>query len=456
MEFISSFISGYNEYVGTYLIMILLVPTGIYFAFRLNFLHVTQFIHSIKIISGKYDDPNEVGDVTHFRALTTALSATIGTGNIVGVALAIYWGGPGAIFWMWITGFFGMILKFAECTLSMIYRKVHEDGTVSGGPMYYIEIALKEKLGPFAKILAVIFACATVFCSMGTGNMAQTNSMGHAMLTNYGIPTWISALVISTLIFLVIVGGIKRISSVTSKLVPFMAIFYVISAVTILALNIQFIPNAFSIIFHDAFTGTAATGGFIGSTFLYAARFGIARGLFSNEAGQGSAAIAHAAAKTKYPVREGLVASVGPLIDTLIICTITALVILVTDSWNIGAKGVGMTINAFSVGLAPLGLSFLGKHIIAIGLFLFALSTAISWSYYGDRAVGYLVGKKGIKPYRIIYCLFAALGAIWGLDLVWSITDMVITFMTIPNLIALLLLSPVIVSESRRYLESLK
>lgn len=452
MELINLLVSQYNHYVGTYLIMILLVPTGIYFAFHLKFLHVSQFIHSIKVVMGKFDDPKDKGDVSHFRALTTALSATIGTGNIVGVALAIYWGGPGAIFWMWVTGFFGMIVKFSECTLSMKYRKVHDDGSVSGGPMYYIEHALKDKLGSFAKVLAVIFAIATVVSSMGIGNMAQTNSMSNALLNNYQIPVWVSALVISTLIFMVIVGGIKRIASVTSKLVPVMAIFYVLFALIIIVLNVSGIPAALSLIVSDAFSGTAATGGFVGSTFLFAARFGIARGLFSNEAGQGSAAIAHAAAKTKYPVREGLVASLGPFIDTLLICSLTALVIILTGSWHSGIKGVSMTIEAFSTGLAPIGLSFLGEHIIAIGLFLFALSTAISWSYYGDRAVGYLIGRKGIRFYRVIYCVVAALGAVWGMDIVWNVTDMFVTFMTIPNLIALLMLSPVIVAESREYL----
>ena len=456
MDLINEWLSAYNTYVGTYLIMFLLVPTGIYFACRLKFIHLTQFFHSIKIIMGKYDDPNETGDVSHFRALTTALSATIGTGNIVGVALAIYYGGPGAIFWMWVTGFFGMVLKFSECTLSLKYRKVHENGSVSGGPMYYIELALKEKLGRFAKILATLFAAATVICSMGTGNMAQSNSMSKALLENYNIPELVSAIIISVLIFMVIVGGIKRIAQVTSKLVPFMTVFYVICALLVISINISHIPEAFALIFKSAFSGTAAGGGFIGATFLYAMRFGIARGLFSNEAGQGSAAIAHAAAQTQEPVREGLVASLGPFIDTLIICSLTALAILVTDTWQSGIKGVGMTIEAFNTGLAPIGLSALGAHIIAIGLFLFALSTAISWSYYGDRAIGYLVGKKGIRPYRIVYCIVAALGAIWGVDLVWSFVDMFITFMTIPNLIALLLLSPVVVSESKKYLAKLK
>ncbi|MCG2726990.1 MAG: sodium:alanine symporter family protein [Elusimicrobia bacterium] len=453
---IERLINAYNSYIGTYLLMAVLIPTGIYFTIRLKFLQTSQFVHSLKIISGKYDDPNETGDISHFRALATALSATIGTGNIAGVALAIYWGGPGAIFWMWLTGFLGMINKYVECALGLKYRKVHPDGSVSGGPMYYMADGLKNKLGVSAGIMAGIFAIGTVICSLGTGNMAQSNSMSDALNTSYGISPIISGLVVSTLVFLVIVGGIKRIANVTSKLVPFMAVFYVVSAIIVLLLNFAKIPAAFAMIFQDAFTGTAATGGFIGSTFFLTARFGIARGLFSNEAGQGSASIAHAAAKTKYPAREGLVASVGPFIDTLIICTLTALVVVVTGAWSSGLKGVSMTTEAFSIGLAPIGLSVIGSHIVAVGLLLFALSTAISWSYYGDRAMGYLFGKKAIKPYRLVYCGFCFLGAIWGIDLVWSACDMVITFMAIPNLIAMLLLSGVIVKETKDYFDKKK
>ncbi len=447
---------GYNEFVGGYLLLFLLVPTGIYFAFKFKFLHVTKLPHSIDVISGKYDRPEDAGEINHFRALTTALSATIGTGNIVGVALAIYFGGPGAIFWMWVTGFFGMIIKFVECSLSTKFRKVHEDGSISGGPMYYMEYGLKEKFGSFSKVLAVFFASATILCSMGTGNMAQTNSMSDVMKSNYAVPTWITGIVVASLVLLVIVGGIKRIAEVTSKLVPFMAFSYFAAAILIILINYQKIPSSLYIIFHDAFTGTAAVGGFIGSGFLVTARYGIARGLFSNEAGQGSAAIAHSAAKTKYPIREGLVASVGPLVDTLIICTMTALVIVITGAWTSGIKGVGMTVNGFTAGLSRIGLGFAGKHIVAGGLLLFAFSTTISWSYYGTQAAEYLFGKKSIKPYRYVYGVFVFLGAIWGIDIVWHFVDMVITFMTIPNLIAILFLSPIVLKESKKYFSLMK
>ncbi|MEA3504428.1 MAG: sodium:alanine symporter family protein [Bacteroidota bacterium] len=456
LETLDSIIQAYNEYVGGYALLILLIPSGVYFAFQYKFLHLTKLRHAFQIISGKYDKEGDAGDINHFRALTTALSATVGTGNIVGVSLAIYFGGPGAIFWMWVTGIFGMILKFVECTLSQKFRKVNSDGTISGGPMYYMEIGLKEKLGRFAKILAVIFAGATVLCSLGTGNMAQSNSMTDVLHESYNISTWLSGGIITALVLLVIVGGIQRISTVTSKLVPFMAFFYFLASVLIIGINYNSLPSAFALIFTDAFTGTAASGGFIGSAFLITLRYGVARGLFSNEAGQGSAAIAHSAAKTTYPVREGLVASVGPLIDTLIICTLTALVIIVTGAWESGEKGVAMTVLGFSKGLEGVNMGYIAHHLVATGLLLFAFSTIISWSYYGAQAAEYLLGRKAIKPYRYIYALFVFFGSVWGLDLVWHFVDMVITFMTIPNLIALLLLSPVVTKEVKTYFAEFK
>ena len=451
LHFIDSIIVKYNEYVGGYLLLIMLVPTGIYFAIKFNFLHITKLSHAIKVISGKYDKKEDTGDINHFRALTTALSATIGTGNIVGVALAIYFGGPGAVFWMWVTGFLGMILKFVECTLSFKFRKIHKDGSISGGPMYYMEMGLKEKFGPFAKIIAVFFAFATILCSMGTGNMAQANSISDVLKSNYSIPTWISGLILTSFVLLVIVGGIKRIAEVTSKLVPFMAFLYFASAITVIMIFYNKIPDAFFLILNSAFSGTAAYGGFIGSSFIITLRFGVARGLFSNEAGQGSAAIAHAAAKTKYPVREGLVASVGPLIDTLIICSLTAFTIILTGAWRVGIKGVGMTVEGFTKGLSHIGMGTMGPHIVAGGLIFFAFSTIISWSYYGTRAAEYLLGSKSIKPYRYVYGIFVFLGSIWGIDIVWHFVDMVITFMTIPNLIAILILSPIVKKEAKKY-----
>jgi AGCS family alanine or glycine:cation symporter len=455
---IDSVIQAYNEYVGGYAVLLMLIPTGLFFIFKLRFLNVTKLKHSIMVVAGRFDKPGDEGDVNHFKALTTALSATVGTGNIVGVSLAIYLGGPGAIFWMWVTGFLGMILKYAECTLSHKYRVFNSDGSVSGGPMYYMEHGLKNKLGPFAKVLAVVFAVAAILCSLGTGNMAQANSMADALSTSYGIPVVWTGMVITGLVLLIVVGGLKRIAEVTSKLVPFMAVLYVVAALLIVGLEFDQIPAAFALIVTDAFTGTAATGGFVGSTFMMTLIWGVRRGLFSNEAGQGSAPIAHAAAKTEWSAREGLVASLEPLVDTLIICTLTALMIILTGAWHqIGVDmGVSMTIRAMEIGLGKIGLHFMGPHIVAIGLMLFAFSTVISWSYYGTRAANYLFGEKVITPYYYVYGLFVFLGSIWGIDIVWHFVDMVITFMTIPNLIALLLLTPVIISETRKYFAAMK
>jgi len=454
LEFLDKIFVFYNDYVGGYALLFILIPTGLFFSIKFKFLPIFRMGHSYRVI--RYESTGEVGDINHFRALTTALSATIGTGNIVGVALALYWGGPGAIFWMWVTGFLGMMLKFVECTLATKYRRLNSDGTVSGGPMYYMEMGLKPILGSFSKVLAVIFAGAAILCSLGTGNMAQSNSMADVIFNNYNIPTWISGLLIAGLVLLVIVGGIKRIATVTAKLVPLMAIAYFLSAIVILVIFYDKIPAAFVLIFNDTFTGTAATGGFLGSAFIMTLVWGVRRGLFSNEAGQGSAAIAHAAARTKYPVREGLVASVGPMIDTIIICTLTALVIIVSGAWSSGIMGVGMTVEGFRIGLSQIGVGMLAEHIVAGGLILFAFSTIIAWSYYGTRASNYLFGEKSIKPYRFIYGVFVFIGSIWGLELVWHFVDMVITFMTIPNLIALLLLSPVVSKEIKWYFSEMR
>ena len=448
-------IKAYNEYVGGFAVVLILIPTGLYFIFKLKFLNVTKLMHSIRIVRGKYDKAGDTGDVNHFKALTTALSATVGTGNIVGVALAIGWGGPGAVFWMWVTGFLGMILKYTECTLAHKYRSFTSDGSVSGGPMYYMEYGLKSKLGKGAKILAVIFAVAAILCSLGTGNMAQTNSMSEALLDTYNIKKWISGIIITILTLLVIVGGIKRIAEVTVRLVPIMAVFYVTSALLIIAIEYKNIPSAFIFIFQNAFTGKGAAGGLFGSAFILTMLMGVRRGLFSNEAGQGSAPIAHAAAKTEWPAREGLVASLEPLVDTLIICTLTALMIILTGTWEMDREGVTMTTKAMEIGLRKIGVKGIGQHIVTISLILFAFSTVIAWSYYGSRAVVYLFGEKFIKPYGYLFGLFVFLGSIWGVSLVWHFVDMVITFMTIPNLIALILLSPVVVNETKKYFEAM-
>lgn len=452
IETLNTWIHAYNDYVGGYAILIMLIPTGIFFTFYLKFLQISKFGHALGIVAGKYSTKKTKGDVSSFKALTTALSATVGTGNIVGVALAIHWGGPGAIFWIWVVGFLGMMLKLVECTLAQKYRITNADGSVSGGPMYYMEYGLKDKLGKFAKYLAVVFAFAAVLCSFGTGNMAQANSMADALHSSYGVPLYASAIIITFLVLLIIVGGLKRIAEVTSKLVPIMAVLYFIAAVIVLVIFYKAIPGAFELIITDAFTGTAAAGGFVGSTFIMTLTWGVKRGLFSNEAGQGSAPIAHAAAKTEHPLQEGLVSSIEPLVDTIIICTLTALVIVVTGAWQAhDSAGVSMTILGFERGLGGIGIGWAAKHVVTVGLFLFAFSTVIAWSYYGTRAVQYLWGDKAIKPFYYVYGLFVFLGCVWGLDLVWGFVDMVITFMSIPNLIAIVLLAPVMKKEVKNY-----
>ncbi len=451
LDYLNTLIKAYNDYVGGYLILALLLPTGIYFSIKLRFLQITGFKHAIDLVRGKYTKKEDTGDVSHFKALTTALSGTVGTGNIVGVALAIYYGGPGAVFWLWVTGFLGMMLKMVECTLAQKYRKINADGTVSGGPMYYIENGLKEKLGKYAHYLALIFAGATALCTLGTGNMAQANSISDVLSTSYSVPVWLTGAIVASLVFIIIVGGLRRIANVTSRLVPFMAVVYFLAAIIVILAHWKDIPATFALIFKSAFTGAAATGGFVGSTIMMTMIWGIRRGLFSNEAGQGSAPMAHAAAKTQHPMREGYVASLEPFIDTIVICSLTALVVLVTGAWTTGIPGVGMTVYAFEEGLGKIGIGFVARHVVALGLFLFAFSTIIGWSYYGSRAVQFLWGDRWIKPYYALFTIFTFLGSIWGLELVWNFVDMVITFMTIPNLISLILLAPVVIEEYRRY-----
>ncbi|MDD3877914.1 MAG: sodium:alanine symporter family protein [Bacteroidales bacterium] len=456
IETLNEWIKAYNEYIGGYLILALLLPTGIFFTIKFRFLQITKFGHAFKIVAGKFSKKSEPGDISHFKALTTALSATVGTGNIVGVSLAINYGGPGAVFWLWVTGFLGMMLKLVECTLAHKFRRTNADGSVSGGPMYYMEFGLKEQLGRFAKVLAVIFSVAAILCSLGTGNMAQSNSMTDVLFVNYQILPLYSGLIITFLVFLIIIGGLKRIADVTSKLVPLMAIFYLTSTFIVLGIFIKEIPSTFYLIVSDAFTPSAATGGFIGSTIIMTMVWGIRRGLFSNEAGQGSAPMAHAAAKTDYPLREGLVSSLEPFIDTIVICTLTALVVIISGAWSSGIAGVGMTVLAFESGFSSIGVIGIAKHVVAFSLLLFAFSTIISWSYYGTRAAQYLAGDKAIRPYYYLYCLFVFFGCIWSLDIVWNIVDMLITFMTIPNLIALLLLTPVMKKEIDTYFISMR
>ncbi|MCP4481706.1 MAG: sodium:alanine symporter family protein [bacterium] len=425
----------------------LLVGAGIFISFFLKMVQFRHFTYAWRLISGKFDNPEDKGEVTHFQALSTALSATIGTGNIAGVGTAIALGGPGAIFWMWITALFGMGLKYAECLLSLHYRNIDEDGTVNAGPMYYLERGLKHKW------VGVAFALFATIATFGIGNMVQANSVAEPLLDTFAIPKLVTGLVMSGLCFFVIVGGIKRIGSVSAKIVPFMAIFYIGGALIAIFANFTEIPAAFALIFQDAFTGSAATGGFIGAGVAQSIRFGVARGVFSNEAGLGSAPIAHGAAQTKEPVREGLVAMLGPFIDTLVICTMTGLVIILTGAYTfIGVDGAGLTGAVLTKTAFNMGIPFFrGEYIVTIGIIFFAFSTIVGWSYYGDRCVDYLFGRKAVMPYRIIYCLIIPIGATSKLGLVWTISDIFNALMAWPNLIGLIILSPVVLKLTKEY-----
>jgi len=419
--------------------MVLLVGTGLYLTVRLFFVQVRGFGHAVNVLRGKYDNPDDPGELSHFRALSTALSATIGTGNIVGVATAILIGGPGAIFWMWITAFVGMATKFTSCTLAVHFRRIDPTGETHGGPMYYID----QGLGPRFKWLAVLFAFFTATASFGIGNMFQINNIATSVnaLINNSLHTTshnislIVGIVTAALVAFVILGGVKRIANVASKLVPFMCIFYIAAGMIILIKNIHLVPQGFQLIFTQAFTAPeAVSGGLLGGVI----RAGVARGLFSNEAGLGSAAIAHGAAKTNEPVREGLIAMLGPFIDTIVVCTITALVIICTQTYlTVDVKGE-LTSAAFEAGLPGSG------WLVSVGIVFFAFSTLIAWSYYGDRAVDYLFGKKAVTPYRCLYIGFIVIGSVLSLDNVINFSDAMNGLMAFPNLIALVVLAPLV------------
>ena len=419
---------------------IILIGTGLFVTVALGFIQLRRLKHSFEVVSGRYDNPEDEGDVTHFQALSAALSATIGIGNIAGVALAVRLGGPGALFWMWVTALFGMALKYAECTLSHHYRVIHEDGSASGGPMYYIE----KGLGPKWKPLAVFFATCAVICSFCTGNMNQANTIAQTFAT-YNVPIWLTGGLIAALVGLVIIGGIKRIAAVASKLVPTMAVLYVVGALIILLTHVENIIPSFFSIFREAFSLKAGWGG-----LLTVIMWGVRRGLYSNEAGQGSAPIAHAAAKTKESAREGAVALMGPFIDTIVVCTMTGLAILSTGVLqSTDLTGAQLTREAFRNGFAF--APEIGSFIVNIAVLLFAYTTMVAWSYYGDRSIEYLVGSKAIKPYRWVYVFFNFMGAILPLTFVWNFGDIALSLMTIPNLIGVILLTGTLKKITNEY-----
>ena len=420
----------------------LLVGTGIYLTIRLRGIQFRTLLYSLYLaLIKRKEDTDEAGDISHFQALMTALAATVGTGNIAGVATAIAAGGPGALFWMWITGLFGMATKFSEAVLAVKYRKVDKLGTMSGGPMYYIS----EGLG--WKWLGVLFATFAFIAAFGIGNMVQSNSVADAVQKTFGIPFWVTGVVLAAATGLVILGGIKSIGRVTGTLVPVMVVFYILGALAVIVIEYKQIPEVFALVFAKAFTPTAAGGGFLGSTVLLTIRMGVARGVFSNESGLGSSPIAAAAAQTKYPVTQALVSMTQTFIDTIVVCSMTGFVIIATGTWLNGKTGAELTTIAFNEGLH----SQIGGLIVTIGLILFAYSTILGWSYYGEKSLEYLFGEKWIMPYRALFTLFVAVGAVAELQLVWTLADVMNGLMAIPNLIGLLGLAGVIVVETRNY-----
>ena len=442
MEFFMELNSKLNSLVWGPPMLVLIVGTGVYLTTRINFMSITKIGYVLKNTLLKMFDKSTVGEgeITPFQAVATALAATIGTGNIAGVATAIALGGPGAVFWMWLSAIFGMATKYGEVVLAIKYREKTPDGRFVGGPMYYIRNGLNLKW------LAAIFALFGALAAFGIGNMTQANSVAAVLESNFGVNKWISGIIVAAATAAVVLGGLKRIVQVTEKLVPFMAAFYVLGGIIILVTNAARIPAAFGLIFSQAFTGTAAVGGFAGSTIMMAARYGVARGVFSNEAGLGSAPIAHAAATTDNPVRQGLWGIFEVFMDTIVVCTITALSIMVTGVWQTGETGAALSALAFDTAIPGIGGS-----IVAVGVLLFAYSTIIGWEYYGERCAEYLLGSKAILPYRILFIPFIVIGAIGGLVTIWDIADTLNGLMAIPNLIGVLGLSGVIIKLTKEY-----
>lgn len=427
-------------------LILLLVGTGIFLTIRLKLLQVLRLPLALRLIFKAKNQGK--GDVSSFKALCVALAATVGTGNIVGVATAVKVGGPGAIFWMWIAAFFGMATKYAEGLLAVKYRSVDANGEIAGGPMFYIRNGLGEKWKP----LAVFFAIACILVAfLGIGTFPQVNAIVDSMAITFAFPRVATDVILTVFIAAVTIGGLQSISKVASKLIPFMALFYIAISLGLIVLFIDRLPSAITLILDGAFTGTAAAGGFAGSTIMIAMQNGIARGVFSNESGLGSAPIAAAAAKTKWPAEQGLISMTGTFIDTIIICTMTGLALVLTGVWQGDAAGAAMTTAAFASTYGSVG-----SQLLTISLILFAFTTILGWNYYGERAVIYLTGTKGVLPYRLIFIVLIASGAFLKLEAIWVLADIVNGLMAIPNLIALIALSGVVVAETNRYIDRKK
>lgn len=438
---------------GPFLLIPLLLGAGLYLTIRLGGIQFTKLIPALALGIIKRKDPGSEGDISQFQALTTALAATIGTGNIVGVATALAIGGPGALFWMWVTGLVGMASKYAEAYLGVRFRGTDTAGEKSGGPQYYLERGIK---GPVGKILGLAFAIFAVIACFGIGNMTQGNAIASNVESSWNIPIWVTGLILTVLVMVVLVGGIKSIGRVTAGLVPVMVVFYVLGGLYILLVNLGALPAAFAQIFTEAFTGASATGGFAGAAIIIVIQYGVARGMFSNESGLGSAAIAAAAAQTTHPVRQGLVSMTQTFIDTIIVVSITGLVIVATGTWSQTDPETGeqisaalMTGEAFSYGLPGQW----GHWVVTIGLVLFAFSTMLAWSYYGERNIERLFGRRLVMPFRVFFSLIVFVGATAELEVVWLFSDIFNGLMALPNLIGLLVLSGLIARETKFYLK---
>ena len=454
MEDLSTLLGDISGVIwGPFVLIPLLLGTGLYLTIRLGGIQFIKLAASLKLGLIKRKDAGAEGDVSQFQALTTALAATVGTGNIVGVATAIGIGGPGALFWMWVTGLLGMASKYSEAYLGVRFRGTDAAGEKSGGPQYYLERGIK---GPFGKFLALFFAIAATIACFGIGNMTQGNSIAANLDNSFNISPWVTGTVLTVLSLAVLVGGIKSIGKVTAGFVPIMIVFYIAAALYILIANVADIPAAFGQIFTDAFTGTSAVGGFAGSAIIIAVQFGVARGIFSNESGMGSAAIAAAAAQTTHPVRQGLVSMTQTFIDTIIVVTCTGLVIITTGAWNKIDPETGeqisaalMTGEAFTHGLPGQW----GHWIVTLGLVMFAFSTILGWCYYGERNIERLIGRKAVMPFRVLFSIVVFIGCTTELTVIWNFSDMMNGLMALPNLVGLLLLSGLIAKETRWYLK---
>jgi len=441
VDSLTHYVTQLNSIVWGPAMLVLILGTGIYLMLGLKLIPFRKLIYGFRMLwQGRQSSGD--GDITPFNALMTSLSATIGTGNIAGVATAIFLGGPGALFWMWCTALLGMATKYAEAVCAVHFREVDEGGNYIGGPMYYIKNGLKSRWA----WLGTLFALFGAIAGFGIGNTVQANSVADVLNTEFGVPTWATGVILALLVGLVLIGGIRWIAEVAGKLVPFMGIAYVSGGLIILVIHAAEIPQALNLIFTSAFTPVAATGGFAGAAVWAAIRFGVARGIFSNEAGLGSAPIAQATARTNSPVRQGVIAMLETFIDTIIVCSITGLVIIISGAWTSGATGASLSSMAFE-----LALPNFGGYIVALGSAVFAFTTLLGWSFYGEKCVQFLFGFKSIITFRLLWVLVIPIGAMGDLGIIWIIADTLNALMAIPNLIALLLLSPIIFKLTRDY-----